>query len=138
MDIYPWQFRSKRKDTMEDEAKDNKVTSGDIEFALFLADSEDHKEASGNHNFVIPPSIYKVYIETSTRDDGFDPADEVNEVAYNVYVSVDGMYFMIGQFGTRKQAVRLAEVTSLQLEKDLKQKLIYSLNATTFRGDEDE
>ena len=123
---------------MEDRAKENKVTNGDIEFALFLADSEDNKEAAGMHNFVIPPSIYKVYIETSTRDDGFDPADEMNEVAYNVYVAVDGMYFMFGQFRTRKQAVMFAEVTSLQVEKNLKNKLISNLNTTTFRGEEDE
>jgi hypothetical protein len=90
------------------------------------------------HNFIVPPSIYKVYIETSTRDDGFDPADEMNEVAYNVYVAVDGMYFMFGQFRTRKQAVMFAEVTSLQVEKNLKNKLISNLNTTTFRGEEDE
>jgi len=137
-DIHSSQFISKRKDTMEDKAKENKVTNGDIEFALFLADSEDNKEASGMHNFIIPPSIYKVYIETSTRDDGFDPADEMNEVAYNVYVAVDGMYFMFGQFSTRKQAVMFAEVTSLQVEKNLKNKLISNLNTTTFRGEEDE
>jgi len=31
-----------------------------------------------------------------------------------------------------------AEVTSLQVEKNLKNKLISNLNTTTFRGEEDE
>ena len=63
---------------MEDNRDHEKVTNGDIEFALFLAESEDDKDKYGA--FIVPLYIYKVYVETTTKD---DTDDEFNEVAYN-------------------------------------------------------
>ena len=118
------------------ENQKNKVSNGDIEFALFLAESESEKESESS-NFVVPSTVFKVYIETTTKDDGFDPGDESFEISYNVYVVIDGMYFMVGQFDTRQKAARFAANTSIKLEKNLKTKLISSLSAQ-MNGDLDE
>lgn len=103
---------------MEDNRDHEKVTNGDIEFALFLAESEDDKDKYGA--FIVPLYIYKVYVETTTKD---DTDDEFNEVAYNVYISIDGMYYLKGKFDDKKSATLFANNTCISLEKMLKNKL---------------
>lgn len=123
---------------MEKDRNDkDKVTKGDVEFALFLAEAEDEK-TNGKNNFVIPSHIFRVYIENSTKDyEEVDLEDENVELVYNVYITVDGMYFMAGQFNTRSDAERFAENTSIKFEKKLKYMLTLSLNAS-MQGDTDE
>ncbi len=96
-----------------------KVTNGDIEFAMFLADSEDVKEQK--KEFLLPGNIFKIYVETSYDDD--EEGEEL-EIIYNVYTCVDGMYFPIGVFKSKKEALKFARNSCIQLEKTLKQRMI--------------
>lgn len=96
-----------------------KVTNGDIEFAMFLAESEDLKEQK--KEFLLPGNIFKIYVETSYDDES---EEDEPEVIYNVYTCVDGMYFPIGLFKSKKEAVKFARNSCIQLEKTLKQRMI--------------
>lgn len=120
------------------EKRDNdskKVTKGDVEFVSYMSSLEDEKETESS-NFIIPPHIFKIYIETTTKEDYYEEAmdlegedeleDQAKEVQYNVYGVVESMYFLIGTFEDRQIAERFAEVNSIRIEKQLKKNLVNS------------
>lgn len=100
------------------------VTNGDYEFLVFLADAEDIKDKEDN--FIKPNGIFKMLIEHSVSDGDFEHGEE-SEVVYNVYVVVDGMYYIVGTLDSYKSAKRFCENFCLKTEKRMKKNLADSL-----------
>lgn len=113
------------------ERESEKVTNGDIEFAIFLAESEDAKEQK--KSFLTPGNIFRIYLETSYEDDSEDCE---GGVIYNVYACIDGLYFMLATLQNRADAVRFAENSCIQLEKSLKQHLMNSVSSINFKKED--
>ncbi len=105
--------------------KPEPVTKGDIEFLLFLAESDNDREL--RDKFISPAGIFKLYIEHSRVGDLEENTNDPDEVVYNIYVVTDGMYYMVGKRSTLKQAKRYASSVSIKLEKQLKKILSNSL-----------
>lgn len=101
------------------------VTKGDIEFLLFLAESDNDRDVKDK--FITPAGIFKLYIEHSCVGDSEEKSDHPDEVVYNVYVVTDGMYYLVGKRSTLKDAKRYASNVSIKLEKQLKRVLSNSL-----------
>jgi len=114
-----------------EERESEKVTNGDIEFAIFLAESEDAKEQK--KSFLTPGNIFRIYLETSYEDDN---EDFEGGVIYNVYACIDGMYFMLATLEDKADAVRFAENSCIQLEKSLKKHMIDSVSSITFKKED--
>jgi len=114
-----------------EEREKQKVTNGDIEFAIFLAESEDMKEKE--KSFLSPGNIFRIYLETSYEDENEDCEASV---VYNVYACVDGLYFMLATFESRSDAVRFAENSCIQIEKSLKQHLMTSVSFINFKKED--
>lgn len=115
-----------------EEYEKQKVTNGDIEFAIFLAESEDMKEKE--NSFLSPGNIFRVYLETSYEDEEDEDGDA--SVVYNVYACVDGMYFMLATLESKAEAIRFAENSCIQIEKTLKQHLMASVSSISFKKED--
>lgn len=100
------------------------VTNGDYEFLVFLADAEDIKDKEDN--FLKPGSVFKMLIEHSVSE-GDPERFEENEIVYNVYVVIDGMYYIVGTLESYKAAKRFCESFCLRTEKRIKKQLADSL-----------
>ena len=100
------------------------VTNGDYEFLSFLADAEDIKDKEDN--FIKPNGIFKMLIEHSVSEGDSEHFEE-NEVVYNVYVVIDGMYYIVGTLENYKSAKRFCETFCLKMEKRVKKQLADSL-----------
>lgn len=117
------------------------VTNGDIEFLLFLAESDDDKDAKDR--FIVPANIFRVYIEHTTIDDPDAPmTDAGKEVVYNIYVVTDGMYYLAASKSSYKEAKKYGEIISIRMEKQLKRilskSLISSMNEPEERDDNEQ
>lgn len=103
----------------------NIVTDGDIDFLNYLAESESDKEKT--KSFITPSHVLRVYMESSMKEcmDNSDVITEEikNAMLYNVYVTIDGVYSIVGSFDCKKDAKIFANYTSIKLEKTLKRKL---------------
>jgi hypothetical protein len=117
------------------------VTNGDIEFLLFLAESDDDKDAK--EKFIVPANIFRIYIEHTTIDDP-DAAttDAEKEVVYNIYVVTDGMYYLAASKSSYQEARNYGQLISIRMEKQLKRilskSLISSMNELEERDDNEQ
>lgn len=132
---------SKDKDDDDFSFSPEPVTNGDIEFLLFLAESDNDKDVKGK--FINHSNIFRIYIEHSVIDDPESPsADEAKEVVYNVYVVTDGMYYLAASKSSYKDAKKYGELISIRMEKQLKRilakSLISSMNDPEERNDNEQ
>ena len=111
-------------DNVPDKVFPNDIFESEVDFLLFCVEEDKIREDS--KKLKLSECIFKTYIES--RQDynklikslGEGEPDVPVLYGYDVYVTVDSLYFNLGIFPTIKEARQAENTIKLRLERDLK------------------